>query len=168
MALGRAVAATVHRGDRATNHGLSTARRRQAQPDPQWKSRAHRRLTRAAGRARDPQDQPRQIVKINGALGGVLGITALSASRSRDSYLAARYRRLAGRRGKLRAVVAVEHSILTAAWYMLTNNVDYHDLGEEHYIRRDPERALRRITKQANTLGNTIRFDPIPTPNESS
>jgi transposase len=98
----------------------------------------------------------------NKALGGALGIAALSASRCRDSYLSGRYHRLAGRRGKQRAIVAVEHSILIAVWHMLTNNVDYHDLGANHFTRRDPGRTLRHITKQANALGFTVRFDPIP------
>jgi transposase len=87
---------------------------------------------------------------------------SFSASRCRDSYLSGRYHRLAGRRGKQRAIVAVEHSILIAVWHMLTNNVDYHDLGANHFTRRDPGRTLRHITKQANALGFTVRFDPIP------
>lgn len=98
----------------------------------------------------------------NKALGGALGLAALSASRSKDSYLSARYRRIVSHRGKQRAIVAVEHSILTAVWFMLTNNIDYHDLGADHFTQRDPERVLRRITKQANTLGYTVRFDPFP------
>jgi hypothetical protein len=52
-------------------------------------------------------------------------------------------------------------SILTAAWHMLTDDVDYHDLGGDYFTRRDPERAMQRLTRQANALGFTIRFDPI-------
>jgi transposase len=98
----------------------------------------------------------------NKALGGALGLAAMSAARQKDGYLSARYRRIVARRGKQRAIVAVEHSILTAVWHMLTNNVDYHDLGADHFTRRDPDRVLRRITHQANALGFTVRFDPIP------
>jgi hypothetical protein len=43
-------------------------------------------------------------------------------------------------------------------WHILTNNLDCHDLGANHFTRRN----LRRITRQANTFGFTIRFDPIP------
>ena len=60
-----------------------------------------------------------------------------------------------------KAIVAVEHSILTAAWHMLTDDVDYHDLGGDYFARLDPERAMRRIVRQANALGYTVRFDPI-------
>ena len=56
----------------------------------------------------------------NKALGGALGIAAMSASRSKDSYLAARYRRIVSHRGKQRAIVAVEHSILTAVLRRIT------------------------------------------------
>ncbi|MCK9905250.1 IS110 family transposase [Frankia sp. Cpl3] len=96
-------------------------------------------------------------------LGGALGTAAMAAARTRDTtYLGARYRRLAPRLGKKKALVAIEHSILTAVWHMLTNDTDYHDLGGDYFTRRDPERALRRLTHQANALGYTVRFDPLP------
>ena len=93
---------------------------------------------------------------------GALGTAAMAAARTRDTtYLGARYRRLVPRLGKKKAIVAVEHSILTAAWHMLTDDVDYHDLGGDYFARLDPERAMRRIVRQANALGYTVRFDPI-------
>jgi transposase len=95
-------------------------------------------------------------------LGAALGTAAMAASRTKDkTYLGARYHRLAPRLGKKKALVAVEHSMLTAVWHMLTNNADYHDLGGDYFARLDPERAMRRITRQANALGFTVRFDPI-------
>jgi transposase len=95
-------------------------------------------------------------------LAGALGTAAMAAARTRDTtYLGARYRRLAPRLGKKKAIVAVEHSILIAAWHMLTDDVDYHDLGGDYFARLDPERAMRRIVRQANALGYTVRFDPI-------
>ncbi|MEV6948094.1 hypothetical protein AB0N07_40435 [Streptomyces sp. NPDC051172] len=65
------------------------------------------------------------------------------------------------RLGKKKALVALERSILTAVWHMLTGNVAFHDLGGDYYAKHDPERAMRRITRQANALGFTVRFDPI-------
>jgi transposase len=95
-------------------------------------------------------------------LGGALGTAAMAAARTKDkTYLGARYQRLTPRLGKKKAIVAVEHSILTAAWHMLTHDVDYHDLGGDYFTRRDPERAMQRIIRQANALGFTVRFDPI-------
>lgn len=98
----------------------------------------------------------------NKALGAALGTAAMGAARTKNSYLRERYYRLAARRGKLRAIVAIEHSLLTAIWHMLKNNVDYHELGPDHFTRREPAHVMRRITKQANSLGFTVRFDPIP------
>ena len=95
-------------------------------------------------------------------LGAALGTAAMAASRTKDkTYLGARYHRLVPRLGKKKAIVALEHSILTAVWHMLTHNVDYHDLGGDYFTRRDPEHAMRRIVRQANALGFTVRFDPI-------
>ena len=82
--------------------------------------------------------------------------------RTQDTtFLRARYRRLARRIGKLKALVAIQHSILTAVWHVLSENTDYHDLGGDYHAKRDPQRALRRITRDANRLGYTVRFDPI-------
>jgi hypothetical protein len=61
-----------------------------------------------------------------------------------------------------KAIVAVEHSILTAVWRMLADDVDYHDLGGDYFTHRDPHSAMRRIIRQANALGFAVRFDPIP------
>jgi len=44
---------------------------------------------------------------------------------------------------------------------MLTNDADYTDLGGDYFARLDPQRAMRRIVRQANILGFTVRFDPI-------
>jgi transposase len=96
-------------------------------------------------------------------LGAALGTAAMAASRTKNTtYLGARYHRLVPRLGKKKAIVALEHSILTAVWHMLTHDVDYHDLGGDYFTRRDPQRAMRNIVRQANALGFTVRFDPIP------
>ena len=86
----------------------------------------------------------------------------MAAARTKDNtYLVARYRRLAPRLGKTKAIVAIEHSILTAAWRMLTDDVDYHDPGGDYFARLDPERAMRRIVRYAKILGYTVRFDLV-------
>jgi transposase len=95
-------------------------------------------------------------------LTSALGTAAMAAARTKDTtYLGARYRRLAPRHGKKKAIVAVQHSILIAVWHMLTDDVDYAELGGDYFARLDPELAMRRIVRQANALGFTIRFDPI-------
>ena len=95
-------------------------------------------------------------------LTAALGTAAMAAARTKDTtYLGARYQRLAPRLGKKKAIVAVEHSILIAVWHMLTDDVDYADLGGDYFARLDPERAMRRIVRQANALGFTVLFEPI-------
>ncbi|MFF2518238.1 IS110 family transposase [Streptomyces sp. NPDC058086] len=95
-------------------------------------------------------------------LGAALGTAAMAASRTRNTtYLGARYHRLMPRLGKKKALVALEHSILIAVWHMITDDVNYHDLGGDYFTHLDPERAMRRLARQANALGYTVRFDPI-------
>lgn len=95
-------------------------------------------------------------------LTAALGTAAMAAARTKEAtYLGARYQRIRPRLGAKKALVALEHSILTAVWHMLTDDVDYHDLGGDYFTKRDPERAIRRIVRQANALGLTVRFDPI-------
>lgn len=88
-------------------------------------------------------------------LRGVLGEIAATAARSRTSHLGERYRRLAARRGKKRALVAVGHTVLIAAWQMLTTGRDYSDLGTDHYTRRvkNPARRAARLVDQLRALG---------------
>jgi transposase len=86
-------------------------------------------------------------------LGEVLIECAWAAARSRDSYLSAQYWRLARRIGKKQAAVAVGHSILVIAWYLLTDNCDHQDLGGDDFVRRDTDRQRQRAVAQLQALG---------------
>lgn len=97
-------------------------------------------------------------------LGGALGTAAMAAARTKDTtFIGARYRRLSGRIGRLKALVAIEHSMITAIWHILSTNTEYQDLGGNHFITRDPERAQRRAIRALNQLGYTVRLDPTGT-----
>lgn len=86
-----------------------------------------------------------------------LAVAAMAAARTHDTYLAAHYKRLVTRRGKRRARKAVGHSILVAAWHMLTNNVDYADLGADYFDRlHDPARQAARKINDLRSLGWTV------------
>jgi transposase len=98
----------------------------------------------------------------NGNLKRVLGVAAMAAVRDKDSYYGVYYRRLGARRGRQRALVAVMHKLTVAIWHVLHDKTDHHDLGADYFTKRDPQRAIRRMTREANALGLTIRFDPIP------
>jgi transposase len=98
----------------------------------------------------------------NAALKRVLGTAAMAAIKRKDSYYTVYYRRLAARRGRQRALVAVMHKLVIAIWHVLHDKIAYHDLGADYFTRRDPQRTMRQIIKQANAIGLTVRFDPIP------
>lgn len=97
----------------------------------------------------------------NRYLKGALGVAALSSSRSKNTFLAARYRRLVTRRGKPRALVAIEHSILTAVWHMLRNGEAYEELGPEYYTQRDPQRTRNRAIRDLESLGYEVVITPV-------
>ena len=84
---------------------------------------------------------------------------AHAASRARGTYLAAQYRRLAARRGKKKASVAVAHSILVIVYHLLTEATEYHDLGLQHFDRLDPDRLSRRLVRRLQDLGYTVRLE---------
>ncbi len=94
-------------------------------------------------------------------LKGILGQAAASASPTKGTYLAARYKRIAARRGKKRALIALQHSLLIAIWHMLTHDREYADLGGDYFIERTGKaRATRRLVSQLNHLGYQVSLHP--------
>ena len=90
-----------------------------------------------------------------------LAVAAMAATRTKNTYLAAQYRRLAARRGKRRARKAVGHSILIATWHILHGDVTYNELGGDYFEQRqDPERIARRKLNELCSLGFTITTNP--------
>jgi transposase len=79
---------------------------------------------------------------------------------AKDSYLAAQYQRLRGRRGHSKAVTAVGHSILTAAWHMLGTGELYRDLGGDYFTRQNPDRLTKRLVRQLQALGHQVTLTP--------
>ena len=112
----------------------------------------------SAGRVKSTKTRPG-----NPYLKGALGIAAMSAARSKDTYLAAKYRRIASRRGPIKAIVAVEHAMLIAIWNMLTNGVFYEDLGGDFYARRNPDKTKQRALDQLRQMGYTVTLSPLQT-----
>ena len=90
-----------------------------------------------------------------------LNEAAKSIVRSKGTYLAAQYARLKPRRGHAKATVAVEHSIVVAAFHILDRHEPYHELGADHFMRRhDPERHARRLARQIQALGFDVTIRP--------
>jgi len=94
-------------------------------------------------------------------LARVLGEAAVGTSKT-NTFLAARYRRIARRRGQPRAVVAIGRSILVIIWHLLHDpDTRYHDLGADHYTRHvDPTAKKRSHIRQLEALGYTVTLTP--------
>jgi transposase len=93
-------------------------------------------------------------------LRGLLVQAAHAAARTRGTYLAAQYRRLAARRGKSRAAVAVGHTILVIAYHLLRYGTDYHDLGPHYFDERDRRAVERRLVRRLEGLGYRVALEP--------
>jgi transposase len=109
----------------------------------------------SAGRVKSTRTRPG-----NPYLKGALGIAAMSAARSHDTYYAAKYRRIASRRGPIKAVVAIEHAMLIAIWNMLQTGETYDEPGGDFYAKRNPEKAKRRAVDQLRNLGYAVTLEP--------
>jgi transposase len=94
--------------------------------------------------------------KGNKWLRGGLTEAANAAARTKNTYHSAQYQRLRVRRGHSKALTAVGHSILTAAWHILTTGELYNDLGADYFTRRDPERITKRLVRQLEALGHQV------------
>ncbi|HNP42361.1 MAG TPA: IS110 family transposase [Nitrospira sp.] len=86
---------------------------------------------------------------------------AHGAARTKDSYFRAQYHRLAGRRGKKRAAVAVGHSLLVTGYYLITRERHYTDLGALYFDERDREAVKRRAVKKLQQLGYHVELQEL-------
>ncbi len=89
---------------------------------------------------------------------------AHAAARSKDTYLAAQFARIRGRRGPKKAAVAVGHSILVIAYHLLDRDVAYHDLGGD-YVElhaRHRHAYTNRLVRQLEQLGFNVDLTEAP------
>ena len=86
---------------------------------------------------------------------------AIAASKTRGTYYAEKYRRLCARRGKLRAAVAVGHSILVAIYHMLANGTVHQDPGPEFLDNLDKRRTSKQLVRRLNSMGFDVQLTPI-------
>lgn len=83
---------------------------------------------------------------------------AWAAVRTKETYLRAQFLRLKSRRGPKKAILAVAASMLTASYHILKHHVDYHDLGADHFDRRDKTKLARRLIRRLHELGLTVEI----------
>lgn len=93
-------------------------------------------------------------------LRSVLVEVAQAASHT-DSYLAAQYHRLATRRGKKKAIVAVAHTVLVIAYHLLKDKVTYQELGANYFDERQRQAVRSRLVHRLEGLGYTVSLQPI-------
>lgn len=110
----------------------------------------------SAGRIKSTKTRPG-----NPYLKGALGVAAMSAARSNDTYLSAKYRRIASRRGPVKALVALEHAMLIAIWNMIKTGSFYSDPGGDYYTRLHPDRTKQRALDQLKKIGYTVTLSPL-------
>ncbi len=79
--------------------------------------------------------------------------------RSRDTYLNAQGRRIAGRRGLKKAVIAVGHTILVIAYYLLTRRKSYLDLGANYFDQQERQKVERQAIKRLERLGYKVTLE---------
>lgn len=94
----------------------------------------------------------------NQALVSALTQAAWAASHTKTTYLSAQYHRLAARRGRKRAIVAVAHSILIIAYHLIKNKEVYRELGGDFFEKRNPQTTARRLVRRLEQLGYRVNL----------
>ncbi len=105
----------------------------------------------SAGKTKSSRTRPG-----NPYLQGALGTAAMSCAQHPDTFLGARYRRIAARRGPMKANVAIQRTILVTIWHMAHTGALYDDPGADYYTRLHPERAKRRALHQLEAMGYDV------------
>lgn len=101
-----------------------------------------------------------KITPGNRHLKSALVQAAHAVSRTKDNYLASQFRRLAARRGKKRAAVAVAHSILVIAYHLLRDGTEYRELGGDYFDKRNHDQLQRSLVKRLEGLGLKVVLEP--------
>src|SRR5205823_3796431 len=84
---------------------------------------------------------------------------AQAAARTKESYMGAKHRRIAARRGKKKATVAVARTILETACHLMIRKTRYKDLGKDYYDKRNPEKIIARLSKRIENLGYKVTVE---------
>lgn len=110
----------------------------------------------SAGRVKSTKTRPG-----NRYLKGALGQAALTIARHpNNTYLGTRYKRIIVRRGKMKALVATEHSILAATWHMLAEGECYQDPGSDFFTQKDPNKSKNNAIRRLQALGYEVAITP--------
>jgi transposase len=97
----------------------------------------------------------------NRHIDAVLTEMAHAAVHTKNSYFKSQYHRLAGRRGKKRAIGAVKHSLLVTVYFMLRDNKPYKDLGVDYFDKLNPQQRIRYHVRRLRELGQEVEISPM-------
>lgn len=97
-----------------------------------------------------------KTTKGNKALSAALNQAAHAAAGTKNTYLSAQYRRLAARRGKKKAIVALAHTILVIAYHLIQRKEPYRELGSDYFDKLRPETTAKRLIKRLEQLGYSV------------
>lgn len=97
----------------------------------------------------------------NKPLGSALAQAAHAAAHTKNTYLSAQYHRLAARRGRKKAIVALMHSILVMSYHMIQRNQPYQELGGNYFDQRRPEITAERLVKRLEKLGYQVSYTTL-------
>jgi len=86
---------------------------------------------------------------------------AWAAVRVKGGYLQAQFHRLRARRGAKKAIIGVAASMLTAAWHMLRDGTEWHDLGAAHFDRADAHKTANRLIRRLQQIGYAVQVTPV-------
>ena len=92
----------------------------------------------------------------------VLTEIAWAATRTKNTFYHARYHKLAARRGKKRALIAVGHSILKSVYHILKENCDYKELGTDYLISRTEAKRKAYLKGELGKLGYVVELKELP------
>ncbi len=86
---------------------------------------------------------------------------AHGAAHTKQTYLAALYQRIAARRGRKKAIIAVAHAILVIVYHLLTRREPYRDLGVNYFDERERQEVERRLVRRLQRLGYEVTLQPV-------
>jgi transposase len=100
-----------------------------------------------------------RTTKGNQALQAALTQAAWAASHTKNTYLSAQYRRIAARRGRKRAIVALAYTILVIAYHLIKNEETYRELGGDYFDKRSPQTTAKRLLRRLEKLGDSVTLE---------
>lgn len=83
---------------------------------------------------------------------------AWAASKTKGTYLGAKYRRMAARTGKKKALIALAHTMLVSIYHMIKKKEPYRELGSDYLENLYKERTVKRLKKRIESLGYAVEL----------